>query len=95
MTPPDFTATRAAVAARVETGLARAAETLAAALRARGLAAVASPEGETRARVHIEGAGIVAREFGTLTRAASPVVGPIVRANAPNLARAIAGAFLA
>lgn len=75
---------------RADIGLARAAETLADALRARGLDASPGLPVESRARVHIEGAGIVAREFGALERAASPVVAPIVRAQRREIARAIA-----
>jgi hypothetical protein len=66
-------------------GLARAGVSLADALRARGLQAT-SREG----RVVIEGAGLIAREFGTLAREARPVVAPIVRAHAQEIVRLIA-----
>ena len=89
----DLTRAREGFRARANIGLARAAETLAAALRARGLDAAPSPALENRARVHIEGASLVAREFGTLNHAASPVVSPIVRSQRRELARVIADAI--
>jgi hypothetical protein len=66
-------------------GLARAGASLADALRARGLHAEARENS-----VRIEGAGLIAREFGTLSREAQPVVAPVVRAHAQEIVRLIA-----
>lgn len=86
----SFSVSRARVERAAGTGLARAAETLATALRARGLRAAPAPIAGGRVRLQIEGAGLVAREFGTLTREAAPVVAPVVRAHAQEIVRLIA-----
>lgn len=90
MTEFQFTRAREMFRAGADKSLARAAETLATALRARGLRAATPPHAEGRAHVVIEGAGLVAREFGTLTREAAPVVAPVVRAHAQEIVRLIA-----
>ena len=82
---PDFSRTAQRIEDAAGRGVANAASTLADAMRAQGLRAAANA-----GRVAIEGAGLVAREFGTLTRAASPVVSPIVRANAQEIVRLVA-----
>jgi hypothetical protein len=87
---PDFTRTGEQLRRAADKGLAQGAATLANALRARGLGAEVQSGGDGSARVVIEGTGLMAREFGTLTREAQPVVAPVVRAHAQEIVRLIA-----
>jgi len=87
---PDFVRARESLREAANAGLAQAASSLADALRARGFRAETPPAAEGRARVVIEGAGLIAREFGTLTREAQPIVAPLVRAHAQEIVRLVA-----
>lgn len=70
-------------------GTMTAAEVLAGALRSEGWAAQAESRLDGTAAVALEGAAAVAREFGTTTSPARPVLGPTLHANRPRLIEAV------
>jgi len=99
MTIPLFTQSQMALRRAASEGALAAAEILVTALRNQGVQAIAQARLESRAIVAVEGAGAIAREFGTRHQAARPVLGPALRDNraamtgavAETIARSIAG----
>ena len=85
----SFARAEAALAAAASAGLAEAAETFAEGLRASGERAAVETAPDGGARIVLEGAAAVAREFGTQASPARPVVGAALQASRAGIDAAI------
>jgi hypothetical protein len=86
----SFSRIEAAVARAAGEGVADAAGRLAETLRAGGQQASVQSAPDGTAQIVLEGAATVAREFGTRTVPARPVIGVAVQANRQDISDAIA-----
>jgi len=88
----SFGRAEAALTRAAHTGAREAAEVLADGLRADGEQASVQSAPDGTARVVLEGAGAVAREFGTRTIPARPVLGPALQAKRGRIGEVLSGA---
>jgi hypothetical protein len=86
----SFAGAEATLARAASTGVAAAAESFASTLRANGERTSVETAPDGAARVVLEGAGAVQREFGTQSSPAKPVLGPALQANRPLIGESIA-----
>jgi hypothetical protein len=86
----SFAGAEAALTRAARSGCAEAAELLAQSLRLRGESASVESAPDGTARVVLEGAHALAREFGTQASPAQPIAGPALQENRARVGETIA-----